>query len=435
MAASLFDFPQKIQIQTHNRCNFACRMCPYPTTNKLQDRHRMDENLFRRIVDETQEAGRKVKLCLMLQNEPLLDKRFKDFVEYAHSATDGIASISTVTNGSVLTEELLDHLVSYARFHLTVSLNATDAERYRGVHGRDAWHRIHSLLAAWGGPRERIRVSFVLDRGSVAQGKNFRQYWESQGYRVRFLPQNSRANSLVNQADNVAFVDGSFGHCHYPVDTLNVLADGSVILCCNDWKHSQRFGNLCSSSIAEAWNSSPLRALRTAAIRGSLRKVSGMCKNCDYPMRSVHRMELETLLSDTQDGQLGKAGPEVVMHGTSIRRGDNEELCPIRVWHVDGDAGVIVALVAEPIHTLPSSVLFEFQICHDGVFSFGSLERVWCPAKLKALDALEVLPGVAAVAIELDRQAPEYQLLPWYVADWRLPTEDQFAPQQTRGGE
>lgn len=40
-------FPRVIELQTVNRCNAACPMCPYPVTTATMARERMDDAPFR----------------------------------------------------------------------------------------------------------------------------------------------------------------------------------------------------------------------------------------------------------------------------------------------------------------------------------------------------------------------------------------------------
>jgi MoaA/NifB/PqqE/SkfB family radical SAM enzyme len=91
-----YDFPAKIQIQTHNLCNYACKMCPYPSSSGRK-REPMSERLLERLLSELKRERRSVDLCLMLQNEPLLDARFPELLRQAH-AHEFVKSIYTVTN-------------------------------------------------------------------------------------------------------------------------------------------------------------------------------------------------------------------------------------------------------------------------------------------------------------------------------------------------
>jgi len=43
--------PFAVQIQTINRCNASCSMCPYATTQKADTPRRMDEDLYIEILE------------------------------------------------------------------------------------------------------------------------------------------------------------------------------------------------------------------------------------------------------------------------------------------------------------------------------------------------------------------------------------------------
>ncbi|NMO14638.1 radical SAM protein [Pyxidicoccus fallax] len=410
----LLGFPSKLQIQTINRCNYTCPMCPYPEVAGGREGVKLDGALFHRLIDEVRAAKRRVKLCLMLQNEPLLDKRFVELLDEAHRAEDAISSISTVTNGSVLTPELLDRLLAYERFFLTVSVNATDAKRYQEIHGKDFWDRVHGLLTGWKGARQRVRLSFVLDAYSVEAGRAFQDYWGGMGYSVRFVPINTRVDSIPGNARIHEF-DADYGHCHYPVDTLNMLADGSVILCCNDWKHQDRFGNLREQSIAEVWNSPRLTRLRRAAIDGTLRE-HAMCKGCDYPIRSSQRLLLEARVAGEALPTAAKTR-DVVFHEGAVRTSPDAPPVPVLVWSADEEHGTLSALFPRS-HPLPSEVWFQLRIGHSGAFNFGALEPVWCRGTVTSLSTDLDVGDAVPIRINLSRSAEEFQFFRWYCADW-----------------
>ncbi|MDQ3973519.1 MAG: radical SAM protein [Actinomycetota bacterium] len=431
MSEPVSAFPQKIQVQTQNRCNFACSMCPYPALAPEQDQVQMESELFCRLVDEVAAANAQVQLCLMLQNEPLLDRRFVDFLDYAHGATDAIVSVSTVTNGSTLTPQLLDRLMRYERFKLTISVNATEAQRYKAVHGRGVWERISGLLTGWHGQRDRVRVSFVVDADSVEEGTAFHRFWRAQGYATRFVPMNSRVDTLPGDR-GLSLVEADFGFCHYPVDTLTVLADGSVILCCNDWRHEPSFGNLHDTTVAELWNHPELSRLRAAAIDGRLRQASAMCRQCDYPMRSARRVRLEALIKGSPDPRRDGAGR--LGHASTVVLEPDGKALPVWVWDIVPEAATVAGLLTALPDHLPADVSFEMRIGHEGLFDFGGLGSVWCPGRMALLDGAQRVAEAVPAIITLDRRAPAFRFFSWYTEDWSLPESAQPLP-LSRGGE
>jgi radical SAM protein with 4Fe4S-binding SPASM domain len=413
----IFAFPRKIQIQTVDACNFRCPACPYPLRADGTHRPRMEASLVDKIIAETRAAERTIKLCLMLQNEPLLDKRFLQFLEEAHAAADVIESISSVTNGSTLTLPLLDQLVGFERFSLTISVNANDRERYRAVHGVDLWDHLNDLLTVWQGRRQRVRLSFIVDSSALDEGRTFLERWRGRGYRTRLVPIMSRAG-LVPLGAERRLVQDDFGYCHYPVDTLNVLADGAVILCCNDWSHDELLGNLRESTIAEIWNTERYRALRTAAMEGRIRDVASGCRGCDYPMRSTVRMELEAM-AGAADVLLSQDG-RTVEHQSEVRLGEQGPTRPVTVIGLDSAAGTITcAMAGEP--PAEQRLWFRFSIAHGEIFSFGTLSEMWCPCRLSGAHTTgQGLEMISLLELRPEPGAEMSRLFPWYAADWAL---------------
>src|SRR5689334_21791024 len=45
-------FPKAVQVQTVNRCNAACRMCPYPYTTAKEEYQEIDDALWQKIIQE-----------------------------------------------------------------------------------------------------------------------------------------------------------------------------------------------------------------------------------------------------------------------------------------------------------------------------------------------------------------------------------------------
>ena len=407
---SAAEFPRRIQLQTHNLCNYACGMCPYPETSHGRKSSRMDDALYRRILAEIGAAQRPVKLCLMLQNEPLLDRRFVDLVAAAHEVPN-IEGIASVSNGSRLDHETLDALAAFERFRLTVSINATDGRRYLQVHGRDRWDRIRDVLGTWSGDRSRVVVSCVVGADTIPEGNRFRRYWREQGYAVRLIPYSTRAGRQAG-ARLIQRVEADYGYCTYPAETLTVRWDGTILLCCQDWAHDQTFGSLSTATIEAVWNSDAMRSLRRSAREGRLRERAS-CKSCDYPMRSSERIALDHRLR-------GEPAPRTLLrtfpHRSAIRApsGDARGLA---VYGIDRDAGVIRGFVDVAPNVNEGTIEAWLCIGHRGEFVVDRPGDVWCGGRID-IDGPprdDMLP----VRITLDRAHHGYDYFGWYADDWR----------------
>ena len=72
-----------IEIETLNRCNGKCSFCPINATAPQRQYAKMDEQVFKKIIDELSEMGFDRKVALFSNNEPFLDERIIDFAKYA----------------------------------------------------------------------------------------------------------------------------------------------------------------------------------------------------------------------------------------------------------------------------------------------------------------------------------------------------------------
>ena len=88
-----------IEIEVINRCNGICPFCPVNRNTDPRKLKRMDEALFKKIIDELGEMGYSGRLALHSNNEPFLDPRIVEFTKYAREHVPK-AHIYMYTNGT-----------------------------------------------------------------------------------------------------------------------------------------------------------------------------------------------------------------------------------------------------------------------------------------------------------------------------------------------
>lgn len=67
--------------------------------------------------------------------------------------------------------------------------------------------------------------------------------------------------------------------CAKPFRELSVRWDGTVAVCCNDWRGEYRCGDLCTQTLEEIWQGEPMQAARRRLYQG--RRDFGPCAGCD----------------------------------------------------------------------------------------------------------------------------------------------------------
>ena len=138
----------------------------------------MDDALFRQILDQVRAIGTVKSVILMLQNEPLLDRKFAARVRLARQLLDRRTRIVTVTNGSPLTEALIDELAAGRIDHVAVSIDASREETFDRIRQGLNFQRVveNTLsLAQRLGPR-RVAVKFLRQRENEGEEIAFAGY-------------------------------------------------------------------------------------------------------------------------------------------------------------------------------------------------------------------------------------------------------------------
>ena len=232
---------EHIQIQTDSHCNGACPYCPYPTLSL--DMGRMDENLLYRILDQAIDL-RPTRIIPYLMNEPLLDERLPDFVNYIRERSDCIIEIST--NALALDKGKRKWLSDIENGLVLLNIN------------NDTDPTVINKFIARRGRSKIVGLVYPMSEDKLAY---YRQIFQ------RY------AQSLVNgriddRAGNVKWDDGftrvEEGYCYEErLDKwLHILWNGDVILCCQDWKREYVLGNVRLLDLLDLWMGEPYRKIR-----------------------------------------------------------------------------------------------------------------------------------------------------------------------------
>jgi radical SAM protein with 4Fe4S-binding SPASM domain len=175
--------PLNGSLEVTPRCNIRCQHCYLPFSQRAGPRRdEMSLPQIRRILDELAEAG-----CLWLLltgGEPFLRRDFLEIYDYAKQK--GFI-VTVFTNGTLLTQEIVDHLADWRPFSIEISIyGATEAtyERVTGVPGSYArcMHGIEMLLEK-GLP---LKLKSVLLTLNVDEFNQMKHFSETRGLEFRY---------------------------------------------------------------------------------------------------------------------------------------------------------------------------------------------------------------------------------------------------------
>lgn len=294
-----------LNIELTNKCPLKCVMCAR-TTSMTRSQGLMDEELFRKIVDEYVAANpvRAAAEDTWLHHfgESLVHPRVLEFVRYASARGVRTAlSINPVMLKPGMARALLETGIS----KLYISLDGHDDESFEKIRGLPksydrSLENLETLLAAKRelGARTRIVLSMIdfgLNKESIARLKS---RWESTPGIDEFLCKAfvtwdgsaEEVNRLAqDRVDNEA-LRSSCGavSCRAPWQTMTIAWDGDVLPCCFDYDKKYILGNVAKQTLSEIWNGVPMQELRREFLANDVR--NPLCRSCPVLYADIRGM-------------------------------------------------------------------------------------------------------------------------------------------------
>jgi len=220
-------------------CNRTCTYCP--NTDHATPREFMAPDVFELALKRLTELRWHGIVDFIFYNEPLLDPSLPEKVRRVkQAAPDCLPRITT--NGDALTAALAEDLLEagVVAFYVT-----------RHVPVKPGWdERIEALRRRW--PRH-ITVMDIMEV--------------------------QRKVGLWNRAGLVK-VEKEFKvkSCRAPEGAITIDRNGDVLLCCCDYFHANKFGNIRDKNLEEIWRGQRFRTVRENLRRGVA--LLDICKNC-----------------------------------------------------------------------------------------------------------------------------------------------------------
>ena len=255
----------------------------------------MPWDLFTRIVDEVTAMPSLRQIALMFQNEPLLDRRLPEMIEYVRERSSDI-SISITTNGSLLTPQLTRQLHAAGLTDLVFSINGLTRETFEAIEkGLDfdcVFRNLEQLIDA---PPSGLRI-FVkcmsVKENAIEFGlpEAFSDLFER--LRAREIPCDvspisNRAGSLDGYDDMVVFEQTQSSkiklYCHDIFESTHILFNGDVLTCCPDWLRKGVLGTMATNSFVDIWNSPTARRQREQIAAADYANME-LCRTCSQAL-------------------------------------------------------------------------------------------------------------------------------------------------------
>lgn len=277
------DFAHTVTLEFVNRCNLTCDMCY--VANHTFAKATLEMESVKNLIDQVAVQGT-TGLLLGVGSEGLLYKGIEDVIRYAKDA--GVMDVILMTNGTLLTAELSEFLVSQEVSRVCISIDAATPETYEIVRGKNELDRVEKNVQGLADARKNhasalpiIRLSFCVTEDNQDEQEAFRDKWCDIVDYIDFQKINDF--SYVGREDEVKLPDAEEDNdqkpfCTKPFGYLNVWSTGDISPCCTFYGKSLTFGNISENTLAEVYDGEKMVDLRDQFL--GKKELNKVCKVC-----------------------------------------------------------------------------------------------------------------------------------------------------------
>jgi radical SAM protein with 4Fe4S-binding SPASM domain len=179
-----------------------------------------------------------------------------------------------------------------------VSIDSFHESTYSNIRHGLSFHRVMgntlSLIERLGS--HRVSIRFLRQRENEGEETDFVAYWKRLGVRVSFIEPTNRAGTLesyerIKKRKPALWkklihplLNWFIPACPLPFTSMNILWDGRVITCSEDWGARDTVGDLTKQSLKQVWNSDKINHYRRL-LRDHRTGESAVCAGCSLSER------------------------------------------------------------------------------------------------------------------------------------------------------
>jgi len=242
-------------------------------------RNQMDLGIFKKIVED---LGQYDDICLTIGGvgEPLAHPDLLEMIQKAQKA--GIFGINIETDGRLLKGQLAQALSESPVDVLSVYVDAHSRDLYRGIKGEDAFEEVVGQLEEFSeksknsGPM--IIPHLVKSKETMPEMEDFYDGWISKCGSAVIVGYNDYAGQIEDHSV-MNMCPPQRRHCRRVSRIMNILADGSVTICGQDFQGKSIVGNVGEKSMTELWRASEMEELRKAHQQENF-EINELCASC-----------------------------------------------------------------------------------------------------------------------------------------------------------
>lgn len=297
----LYQAPSTVLIELTSICNAKCIMCPRQDMDRRMEV--MDEKMYQKIVDQAAEMKVK-KFALNGYGEIFTAKKhYKTYINYLLEKIPD-AKIVINTNASLMKEEEAQFLIDKGIDTVHIDIDGATKNTFEQVRINlnfddvvNNTRRLIELRDAQGKQYPKVRVGMIVQKENHHESKEHFEMWKD-------VADYTCSDYMVSRLGSVEkyLKERIVGHpCSLPFYELNIMSNGSAVMCCDDWNAEVSMGNINHMTLKEIWQGKKFREIRALQQAGRQSEIS-TCAKCDWarPGEPWFQLYREVISSDIQ---------------------------------------------------------------------------------------------------------------------------------------
>ncbi len=272
--------PIGISIETYNKCNYSCNICPLKGSSRKE--YLMPMGLYTKILKDAKEEGI-TKLNLSIYGEPLLDHLLFERIKLAKKEE---LSVSFYSNASLMDKSKRLDIIKSGLDRIFFSVDAFTQETYSKVRSNgDLFQVVDNILQLIHLKEElhsktpEIVVTFVVQNENRREIGAFKDFWKDKVDSIEFNEVDDRNKNISSIGKKLCRSDLYVFPCIRVFISPQVQSDGKVTLCCMDCAGEYLIGDLNTQSIHEIYESLPFTEYANIHMSRKANTL-GICTNC-----------------------------------------------------------------------------------------------------------------------------------------------------------
>lgn len=305
--------PFSIQVEFTEGCNRGCNFCGLRGMRKTgtEPFYFMTKETATRIADEIARVGWNSRIIFSMHGEPTLNKNWLNIIKlFRKKLPKAVLSMMSNGHGLIEGDSELDTILSKIR---KSGLNDLIIDMYTP---NDDGHKIKAFCEQAGIDHQ------VLGKGIPLYGNSHSKFCILFNPPIQTDEGAAINRHLCNHCGAAAPLDYSYEgkRCARPFREMTFRNDGSVALCCNDFRGQYPIGNIMERDIDDIWQDKRFKAARILLYAGE-RGAFVPCKGCNA---LSHRVGLLPDLKGQQ--KMPEATDKIREFAASVSR-ENAPLC------------------------------------------------------------------------------------------------------------